>query len=350
MKNTLTVFALFVMLSLLGTAVLAVSGSLNLKCEDVTVDLTKDSTFKVEVSSTGTPAYTTGIVDVEFDEKVFELTNIVFNDDLAPNNATHLLEDEAVDISNLTEYFAGSSEGTPVLSADGIFTVSFGDDLKDENYTKAGVLFTLTFKVSGEATEESYPITLKAVPDSFLDVDMESVTVTLENGTITKKAEPATFATTGSVQSSGVETNPVTIRLIPKGSETAEKEIKVTGNSVEYSISGISPGTYTVEVSKSKHVTRTYEIDITNGDVTLDLKILLYGDVTQDGIINASDATQVKRYFTGKTSMFDQADADFKVYLEKVADVTRDTIVNASDATQIKRFFTGKTSMFDTIP
>ena len=69
MKNTLTVFALFVMLSLLGTAVLAVSGSLNLKCEDVTVDLTKDSTFKVGVSSTGTPAYTTGIVDVEFDEK-----------------------------------------------------------------------------------------------------------------------------------------------------------------------------------------------------------------------------------------------------------------------------------------
>ena len=39
MKKILTVFALFVMLSQLGTAVLAAGGKLDLKCEDVTVDL-----------------------------------------------------------------------------------------------------------------------------------------------------------------------------------------------------------------------------------------------------------------------------------------------------------------------
>ena len=183
MKKILTVFALFVMLSLLGTAVLAAGGKLDLKCEDVTVDLAKDSTFEVKVSSTGTPAYTTGIVDVEFDDAVFKLTKIVFNPDLAPNNATWLEEDEKVALSAST-YFAGSSEGTPVPSADGVFTVSFGDDLKEENYTEAGLLFTLTFKVIGDNASGPYTIGLKEVESSYLDTDMNPVTVSLEDGSV----------------------------------------------------------------------------------------------------------------------------------------------------------------------
>lgn len=350
MKKILTALSLLIILFMLGTAVFADGGSLALKCEDAKSSFEKDSTFTVTVSSTGSPAYTTGIVDVVFDEEMFELTNIAFNNDLAPNNATHLKEDEEHAIS-ATEYFAGSSEGKPVLSDKNTFTVSFGDDLKTENYTEAGVLFTLTFKVKKDAEADSYPIALKEVadlPDSFLDANMDPVTVSLADGSVSKAAS-GTFSAGGNVESFAAETDPVTIRLIPKGSSTAAKEIEVTGNKAQYSITGIEAGTYTVEVSKSKHVTRTYEVDATNGNVTMDLKILLYGDVTQDGIADGIDATQINRFYTGKPSVFTQAEGEFKDYLEKVADVSGDKSVDGIDATQINRHYTGKPSVFDTI-
>ena len=188
MKKILTALFLLSVLFLLGTAVYADGGSLSLKGEYVIVDLAKDNTFELKVSSTGTPAYTTGIVNVTFDKTVFELTHIAFNEDLAPNNATHLSEDETVDIAALTEYFGGRAEGTPVPPDEGTFTVSFGDDLRETNYTEAGVLFTLTFKVVDDNASGSYVIGLNEEEYSFLDSKMGAVTVSMTDGKVTAGA------------------------------------------------------------------------------------------------------------------------------------------------------------------
>ena len=340
MKNTLTVFALFVMLSLLGTAVLAVNGSLNLKCEDVTVDLTKDSTFKVEVSSTGTLAYTTGIVDVEFDENVFELTNIVFNDDLAPNNATHLLEDEAVDISNLTEYFAGSSEGTPVLSADGIFTVSFGDDLKDENYTKAGVLFTLTFKVIDDNASGPYTIGLKEVESSYLDKDMDFVTVSLEGGSISKASETAFTVNILNKTKGGAK---ITIEeevgnVDASFTVSAGDETVLTVESKDYACSVITTTddqTYSKVPAQAtgEEGVYTFEITVTDG---MKIFIVKKGDLNNDGSVTNTDLQMTIRNVRNKSK---NPLTDYQVLS---VDMNGDEKVTNTDVQSLTRYLRNK--------
>ena len=56
-------------------------------------------------------------------------------------------------------------------------------------------------------------------------------------------------------------------------------------------------------------------------------------------------------YYTGKTSVFGSADAETEAYRLLVADVNAaDGMINATDSAQVKRFYTGKPSVIDTLP
>lgn len=154
----------------------------------------------------------------------------------------------------------------------------------------------------------------------------------------------------GTVTSYGDEAGTVTIKLIPKGATEAAYSLTVRGNSAAYSIEDVAPGAYVLEVSKSKHATREYNITVGDDDVVKDLEILLYGDVTGEGSITTADVTQIKRYINGKTSKFDQGDAEIKAYLLKVANVTTADSLTTADVTQIKRYINGKSSIFDNLP
>ena len=182
MKNKAIAAALMfaVLMILMCTTIFASGNELQIKCEDVTVDLSKGNTFEVDVVSLGDPAYICGTVDVVFDDDVFELSHIRFNEELAPNNATRLAEDEALGENMLP----GSSEGVPVITRNGQFTVDFGDDLRTENYPETGVLFTMEFTVVKDDVSEEYSVELFGVDHSFLDKDGEYVDVTSEKGLI----------------------------------------------------------------------------------------------------------------------------------------------------------------------
>ena len=52
-----------------------------------------------------------------------------------------------------------------------------------------------------------------------------------------------------------------------------------------YTISGVTPGTYTMKVSKKNHVTREYSVTVTSGTKTQNAEIHLLGDVNGDGKI-----------------------------------------------------------------
>lgn len=161
----------------------------------------------------------------------------------------------------------------------------------------------------------------------------------------------------GSVVSYG-ENDPVTIQLTADGAPEPAYETIVaagaqSGNkfTASYSFSDVPSGTYTMKVIKSKHVTREYTITVGTEAVVKDVKIWLYGDVTGDGAVDTIDATQIKRKFNGKTSIFGSTDAETEAYRLIVANVyAADGIIDATDAAQIKRFYNGKSSIIDTMP
>ena len=151
---------------------------------------------------------------------------------------------------------------------------------------------------------------------------------------------------TGTVKSFNSTTDPVTVQLFKSGSSSAAYSTTVRGNSVSYTIYGVASGTYTMKVSKKKHVTREYTVTVTTGTKTQNAEIWMLGDVNGDGFINMTDASQIKRKFNGKTSVFDTGNAATKAYRLKVANVySSDNVINTTDAAQIKRYYNGKSSV-----
>ena len=166
------------------------------------------------------------------------------------------------------------------------------------------------------------------------------------------------YGVSGNVESFNSGTDPVTIQLIEQGQSEPAYETIVSGGTqsgnkftASYSFSDVPSGTYTMKVIKSKHVTREYTITVGAEAVVKDVEIWLYGDVTGDGAVNAIDAMQINRKYTGKTSVFGSADAETEAYRRLVADVNAaDGMINATDSAQVKRFYTGKPSVIDTLP
>ena len=152
---------------------------------------------------------------------------------------------------------------------------------------------------------------------------------------------------TGTVKSYNSTTDPVTVQLFKSGSSSASYNTTVKGNSVSYTISGITPGTYTMKVSKKNHVTREYTVSVTTGTKTQNAEIWLFGDVNGDGIRDMTDAVQIRRKFNGKTSVFSKGDAETKAYRLKVANVYTDSSLDTTDSGQIQRLFNGKSSVLN---
>ena len=167
----------------------------------------------------------------------------------------------------------------------------------------------------------------------------------------TAKGEPTGVTVSGTATSFGSDTDDVTIQLIKSGEPEASYETVVKGKIAEYSIEGVAAGTYTMKVMKQNHVTREYTVTVGSSNVVQDVEIWLLGDVTGDGVVDISDATQIKRKYNGKTSIFGSADAETETYRLIVANVySSDDSIDITDAAQIKRYYNGKSSIFDSIP
>ena len=133
---------------------------------------------------------------------------------------------------------------------------------------------------------------------------------------------------TGTVKSFNSATDPVTVQLFGSGSSAAAYNTTVKGNSASYTISGITPGTYTMKVSKKNHVTREYTVTVTTGTKTQNAQIHLLGDVNGDGRVNAMDYTRLLKHVNETQPLTD-------AYALKCSDVNRDTRVNAMDYTRL---------------
>ena len=138
----------------------------------------------------------------------------------------------------------------------------------------------------------------------------------------------------GTVKSFNSTTDPVTVQLFRSGSSSAAYNTTVKGNSASYTISGITPGNYTMKVSKKNHVTREYTITVGAQAVTQNAQIHLKGDINGDGKVNTSDVGKANAHAKGSSLLTG--------YQFACADINGDGKVNTSDVGKLNAHAKGK--------
>ncbi len=125
----------------------------------------------------------------------------------------------------------------------------------------------------------------------------------------------------GTITSAGNTEDDVTLELLKDGS--VAYSTVVTGNSAHYILSDVAPGSYTLRISKSNHVTREYAVTAGSINVTQNVEICLLGDVTGDGRVNMKDWSTLYEHVNEQTILTD--------YPFSCADVNLDGRVNMKD-------------------
>jgi len=136
---------------------------------------------------------------------------------------------------------------------------------------------------------------------------------------VLSKEEETGVSVSGAILSYGEATAPITVRLLQGTDEIAKLET-ADGS---YQFATVEDGIYTLEISKENHVTRICEITVEESDVLFDVKIILIGDVSGDGKLNALDQKKLYNHIAKKTLL---TEYDFAV-----GDVNEDGKINALD-------------------
>ena len=169
----------------------------------------------------------------------------------------------------------------------------------------------------------------------------DKITVTA-NTTVTAVWEDisvVTYTVSGTATSFGSDTDNVILQLIAEGYSEADYEVFVQGNSANYSIAGVAPGTYTMKVMKNNHVTREYTVTVGAENVTQDVKIHLKGDIDGNGTVTTMDYMRVNSHAKGITLLTD--------YALKCADVVgTDGKVTTMDAMRVNAHARGTAKLW----
>lgn len=131
---------------------------------------------------------------------------------------------------------------------------------------------------------------------------------------------------TGTVTSSGNASGKVTLTLLADGGQS--QTLGVVGNSASYALENVEDGQYTLKASKYNHVSREYEVTVSGGAVTQDVKLCLKGDVTGDGKINVGDTSKTYSHVRKTNLLKDD-------YAIRCADLTGDGRLNVGDTSKI---------------
>ena len=104
-----------------------------------------------------------------------------------------------------------------------------------------------------------------------------------------KDVDIPTFEISGTITSHGSNEDEISIQLYGKGTTEIFAEQNVIGNNMNYTIQDVPAGNYIIKFIKDNHVTREYEIELENSNITQDAKIYLIGDINVDGKVNIKD-------------------------------------------------------------
>ena len=308
----------------------------NVSIKDSMVDLTRTSSY-YEVIKTGNSS-ATNTIDLSGSGSV-TLT--------ASGNQEYAMISGPVSLGTNTKLEKGKVDGT---TYDGVYDGSSKTVLQFVHEDPAPATYTVSFDanggtgtmadvtgVSGEYTLPANGFTAPAdkqfkcwsVGGSEKAVG-DKITVTA-NTTVTAVWEDipvVTYTVSGTATSFGSDTDNVILQLIAEGYSEADYEVFVQGNSANYTIEGVAPGTYTMKVMKNNHVTREYTVIVGTNPVVQDVKICLLGDVTGDGKVNTKDWARLKAHVNETSNLTG--------YELACGDVNGDSKVNIKDWARLK--------------
>ena len=207
----------------------------------------------------------------------------------------------------------------------------------DDNTAYSGNILKLVFQVSEDAEAGNYPISCKAKGTRMVNENETEITVSDANGVIYIGAQVTDKTIRGEVTSFLSETDVVTLILTSVENSEVSYSAEVTGKNAEYSFEKIESGEYTLSVSKNKHVTRTYQITVTDEDVTQDVKIHPLGDVNGDGRVNTID--------TARANAHARSVASVSGYEFDCLDVNGDGKINTVDVARVNAHARGVSSL-----
>ncbi len=113
---------------------------------------------------------------------------------------------------------------------------------------------------------------------------------------------PSGAKVSGSITSYLSNTDEITVSLL-KGDDHPFPEVRVKGNSAEYSFDNVPDGEYVLHVEKANHVSRDYAVSVKGTDVTQDVKLCPKGDVNGDGETDIMDCSLAQRYIRELTDL-----------------------------------------------
>lgn len=143
------------------------------------------------------------------------------------------------------------------------------------------------------------------------------------NKTRTEIIDILKYSITGTVESCFIENEEILIQLIKKGEEKPIREYTSEEIMTEYSFEDLLAGTYELRVMKKNHVTRIYNIEIDNHNISQNLKICLIGDLNGDGKANNKDWNAMYNHIN-ETNLLNE-------YELLCADVNNDGKINIKD-------------------
>ena len=165
-----------------------------------------------------------------------------------------------------------------------------------KNVTDDGVLFNLVFEISDDV-EGEYPLQIRYLPEDMVNATWQQVDCHITDGCVRLGSN-----ITGTVHSSGDANGKVTLRLL-QGDQEVATTVTTSGT---YQLPSVPAGDYTLEVSKLNHVTRAYDLSVTDQDVTQDLKIHLIGDIDGSGSVNMGDISIQYAHIRGARELTDE--------------------------------------------
>ena len=154
-----------------------------------------------------------------------------------------------------------------------------------------------------------------------------------------KLVDPSTVGSlAGTVNSFGSDTDTVTVQLFRSGSSAAAYITTATGNAAPYTLSGITPGTYIMKVSKRDHINAEYELTIEGESIQKDVTLRSIGDIDSSGSVTASDALAALQCTVRRLTL---SGDDFTA-----ADTNADGRISTVDALRILQYAVGKIDGF----
>ena len=114
--------------------------------------------------------------------------------------------------------------------------------------------------------------------------------------------------------------------------------VTVDTMSAQFTMENLEGGTYTLQVSKAGHATRTYTLVLAGEDLVLDAEICPVGDVTGDGMVNVKDYQRMQRHINKSSAL--------EGYQLLCGDVTNDGSCGAKDYQRLLRHVNRSSPLF----